>query len=83
MTNIIETDDGRAIGFYSDLVKAYKEAATDFLKQNDYERVEEMLEYIREIDNYTDDDGLLEVSNHNGMGFTCQPYNTAKDIITK
>ena len=83
MTNIIETDDGRALGFYSDLIRAYKEVAADFLKQNDYERVEEMLEYIREIDNYTDDDGLLEVSNHNGMGFTCQPYNTAKDIITK
>lgn len=83
MKNIIETDDGRALGFYSDLIRAYKEAAADFLKQNDYERVEEMLEYIREIDNYTDDDGLLEVSNHNGMGFTCQPYNTAKDIITK
>lgn len=72
--NIIYTDRDEAIGFYKDLVKVFKEEAINLINQGDYENSETQLENLQEMEQYKDYEGLLIVSDNNGMGFSCNPY---------
>lgn len=73
--NIIFDDNTEdTIGFYSDLVRLYKAMIKDKIDLNEYEEAKELTDELSEIDNWTDYDGLLVLSQNNGMGFTCKKY---------
>lgn len=74
MSNVIINDFGDIIGYYSDLVKEIKEDATKSLTANEYEQVRQQLEVLEMLDEWTDTDGLLIISEHNGMGLTVEQY---------
>ena len=76
--NTITNDKGELIGYYSDLVKEVKDNASEALIANEYEQVEDMLEVLRMLDRYTDEDGLLVISEHNGMGMTVEKYKNER-----
>ena len=71
---IFDSNTNDTIGFYSDMVKLIKEQASNALQANEYEQVTDMLEILQELDNYTDYDGLLVLSENNGMGYTVSQY---------
>ena len=74
-SNCIFNDiDDSTIGFYSDMVKLIKEQASNALQANEYEQALDMIEILHELDNYTDYDGLLVLSDNNGMGYTVSQY---------
>ena len=72
--NIIYNDKDEAIGYYSDLVKLYKGMIKERVDANDYDEAQSLMEQLKEIDEWTDNDGLLILSENNGMGFTCRQY---------
>jgi hypothetical protein len=74
MDNIIYTSDDNAIGFYKDLVKAMKEETKKSVESGEYEQAQYNCECLQEIEKYKDYDGLLVLSENNGMGFTCKKY---------
>lgn len=76
--NTITNDKDELIGYYSDLVKEIKDNAGEALIANEYEQVEDMLEVLRMLDRYTDEDGLLVISEHNGMGITVEKYKNER-----
>jgi hypothetical protein len=78
MSNVIINDFGDIIGYYSDLVKEIKEDATKSLTANEYEQVRQQLEVLEMLDEWTDTDGLLIISEHNGMGLTVEQYKGDK-----
>ena len=78
MSNVIINDFGDIIGYYSDLVKEIKDNAGEALTANEYEQVEDMLEVLRLLDRYTDEDGLLVISENNGMGYTVDTYKNER-----
>ena len=76
--NTITNDKDELIGYYSDLVKEIKDNAREALTANEYEQVEDMLEVLRLLDRYTDEDGLLVISENNGMGYTVDIYKNER-----
>lgn len=72
--NIIYNQNDEAIGYYSDLVKLYKSMIKERVDANDYDEAQSLMEQLKEIDEWTDNDGLLILSDNNGMGFTCRQY---------
>lgn len=70
------TDD--TIGFYSDLVRLYKSLIKDKIDLNEYEEAKDLTDELAEIDEFNDYDGLLVLSQNNGMGFTVKPYKPEK-----
>lgn len=76
--NTITNDKDELIGYYSDLVKEIKDNAGEALTANEYEQVEDMLEVLRLLDNFIDDDGLLVISENNGMGITVEKYKNER-----
>lgn len=77
--NIIFNDNDEAIGYYSDLVKFYKKAIKDDIDANQYDEAKQAIDELQEIDEWTDEDGLLILSENNGMGFTCKQYKGGHD----
>lgn len=74
-TNCIFNDiDNSTIGFYRDMVKLIKEQASNALQANEHEQALDMIEILHELDNYTNYDGLLVLSDNNGMGYTISKY---------
>lgn len=71
---IFDSEEETTIGFYSDLVRLYKHLIKQRIDRNDYEEAKSLTEELEEIDGFTDYDGLLELSQNNGMGFTCKKY---------
>ena len=71
---IFNSEEETTIGFYSDLVRLYKYLIKDKIDLNEYEEAKDLTDELAEIDNFTDYDGLLELSQNNGMGFTCKKY---------
>lgn len=76
---IFDNNTEDTIGFYSDLVRLYKTMIKDKIDLNEYEEAKELTDELSEIDNWTDYDGLLVLSQNNGMGFTCKPYEKKGD----
>lgn len=75
---IFDNNTEDTIGFYSDLVRLYKTMIKDKIDLNEYEEAKELTDELSEIDNWTDYDGLLVLSQNNGMGFTCKKYEPCK-----
>lgn len=74
MDNIILKDNGDAIGYYSDLKRFNKKEMQKAVELNDWESVETFIEIQREMERWSEYDGLLVVSENNGMGWTAQRY---------
>lgn len=72
--NVIFNDMDESIGYYKDLYASIASVAFDALKDGDTETAQEQVEYLLELDEWKDYDGLLVLSMNNGMGFTCKPY---------
>ena len=76
--NIIFNDMDESIGYYKDFVKLYKDLIKGATDSRNWEEVESLLEQIKEIEDYREYNGLLVLSENNGMGFTCNPYKGEK-----
>lgn len=75
MSNIIYDDNtDNTIGFYQDLKAELIKNAKDWLDEGDFEQVQTCAENLQELEQYREFDGLLVLSENNGMGFTCSPY---------
>lgn len=74
MDNTILNDMDETIGYYSDLVSGYKKLIKEAVQDEDFEQARDLMEQLEEINNWTDNDGLLVLSMNNGMGFTCRQY---------
>mgnify|MGYP006992122412 CR=1 FL=1 len=74
MDNTIFNDMDETIGYYSDLVRGYKKLIKEAVERDDYEEAKDLMEQLEEINQWTDNDGLLVLSMNNGMGFTCRTY---------
>lgn len=72
--NIIYTDNDEAIGFYNDLYKLFVEQITNLLKGRDIENAQTQIENLSELADLCNYDGLIIVSDNNGMGFTAKKY---------
>jgi hypothetical protein len=72
--NIIYNDMDESIGYYKDFVKLYKDLIKDATDKGDWEEVEYLTDQIKDIEDFREFDGLLVLSENNGMGFTCNPY---------
>ena len=78
--NVIFNDMDESIGYYKDLKAGFEEVIADAHKQNDTDTVVEQAEYLKEMEDYKDYDGLLVLSMNNGMGFTCEPYRDDYEV---
>ena len=72
--NIIYNDKDQTIGYYNDLYKMFKEVIIEMLRGRNVEGAREQLEYLGEMGEFANYDGLLVLDMNNGMGFTCKPY---------
>lgn len=74
MSNVIYNDKDETIGYYNELYKLYVEEITHQLKAHDIETAQSMLEELEELSELCNYDGLIILSNNNGMGFTAKKY---------
>lgn len=72
--NVILNDMDESIGYYKDLYAMFVDVIEDALKKGDTDTAQEQIEYLVELDEWKDYDGLLVLSMNNGMGFTAKPY---------
>lgn len=79
-SNIITNNACDNIGYYSDLTRENKNYIKEALDNNDYEQVEMQLEIQKMLDDYKEYNGLLVISENNGMGFTVVKYIDYKEI---
>ena len=74
MNNIITNDRDEVIGYYNDLYKMYVEEITNLLNGHSLEEAQSQLENLNELAELCNYDGLIILSNNNGMGFVAKPY---------
>ena len=77
---ITDSDKEELIGFYRDLVAYYKHYINEFIANNDTEQAKTYIEELEEINEYSEYDGLLVLSENNGMGFTCDKYRDDYEV---
>lgn len=76
--NIIYNNNDETIGYYNDLYKMYTDEITNSLKAHDIETAQSMLEELEELSELCNYDGLIILSENNGMGFTARKYEGEK-----
>lgn len=74
MENTIYNDMDETIGYYSDIARGYKKLIKEAVDRDEFEEAKDLMEQLDEINQWTDNDGLLVLSMNNGMGFTCRQY---------
>ena len=74
MENTIYNDMDETIGYYSDIARGYKKLMKEAVDRDEFEEAKDLMEQLDEINQWTDNDGLLVLSMNNGMGFTCNQY---------
>lgn len=72
--NVIYNDKDECLGYVDDLIRLYKNMVKTALDVENYEEVENLAKEMQEIEKYKDYEGLLVLSENNGMGFTCKKY---------
>lgn len=72
--NIIYNDKDETIGYYSDLYKLYEEEIIEAIKSHALENAKQYLDELEELSELANHDGLIVLSENNGMGFTARPY---------
>ena len=78
MNNIITNDRDEVIGYYNDLYKMYVEEITNLLNSRSLEEAQNQLENLTEMAELCNYDGLIVLSDNNGMGFTANKYEGEK-----
>lgn len=79
MNNIITNDRDEVIGYYNDLYKMYVEEITNLLNGRNIEEAQLQLENLNEMAELCNYDGLIVLSDNNGMGFTASKYEPEGD----
>lgn len=72
--NIITNDKDEVIGYYNDLYNMYVEEITNLLKSHSLEEAQLQLENLNEMADLCNYDGLIVLSDNNGMGFVAKKY---------
>ena len=72
--NTIYNDMDETIGYYKDIVALYKDLIKSATEDNNTEEVKDLAEQLEEINEFKECEGLLVLSENNGMGFTCREY---------
>lgn len=71
MNNCIFDDrTNDTIGYYTDLKNGLRGQAIEFIEGGDYEMASDICELLLELDKYSEFEGLLRLSENNGMGYT-------------
>lgn len=71
---IYNSNDDSTIGFFGDLREMLRKQACEFVNSGDYEQASSMCDDLLELDELRDYDGLIVLSDNNGMGFTARKY---------
>lgn len=74
MNNYIQKDNGDTIGYYEDLTRVNKEEIKKAVELNDWESTEMFIGIQKDLDDFRDYDGLLVISDCNGMGYRVMRY---------
>ena len=74
MNNVIENKDGEAFGFFEDLREGLKAELVDAIENNALDAVGHYSEIFEELERLKDYDGIIKLSDHNGMGWTATKY---------
>lgn len=72
--NIILDRDDNAYGFYEDLYKFYTKQIETELKGRAIENAKTLIEELEELSDLCDYDGIIKISDNNGMGFSATPF---------
>lgn len=62
------------IGYQKDLVAYIKTCLEDYVKQEAWESVKDLLELLLDFNAWVDNENLLVLSDGNGMGYTIKEY---------
>lgn len=76
--NVILNDRDEVIGYYNDLYKMFVEDIITNLKGRNLEEAQSQLENLIEMSDLCNYDGLIILSENNGMGFTAKQYKGEK-----
>ncbi len=77
-SNVIYNNNDETIGYYGDLYKIFTEEIKSMLDGHDIEGAKEHIDYLEEMSDLANYDGLIILSMNNGMGFTAKPYEPKK-----
>lgn len=72
--NVIYNDYDECIGYFDDLVALYKGMMKNEIDLDNMEEVQHLTEELVELYKLEDYDGLIVLSENNGMGFTATKY---------
>lgn len=72
--NIIYDGDNNAYGFYNDLYKLFKEQIDVEINGRNIEQAKMLLEELDDLADLCNYEGIIKVTDNNGMGFTATPY---------
>lgn len=73
-SNVIYNNNDETIGYYNDLYKMLTDEIKRMLDGRNIEGAKEQIEYLEELSDLANYDGLIVLSMNNGMGFTAKPY---------
>lgn len=76
--NVIYNNNDETIGYYNDLYKMFADEIKTMLDGHNIEGAKEQIEYLEEMSDLANYDGLIILSMNNGMGFTAKPYAPEK-----
>lgn len=74
MSNVIYNDRDESIGYYADLYKLYRDEIIKAIDSRNIELAQQLIEELDELGEHANYDGLIVISDNNGMGFTARPY---------
>ena len=75
LNNVINNCDGDIYGFYSDIKEYLKAELINEIQADNFGAINESYgEMFEELEKFGDYDGLLKVSENNGMGLTVSEY---------
>lgn len=72
--NVIYNDNDECIGYFKDLVALYKGMIKNEIDLDDMDEVKHLAEELTELYKLEDYNGLIVLSENNGMGFTAKKY---------
>lgn len=77
-SNVIYNNNDETIGYYNDLYKVFADEIKRMLDGHDIEEAKEQIDYLNDLSELANYDGLIVLSMNNGMGFTAKPYEPEK-----
>lgn len=75
--------DGDQYGFYGDIVEMLKSEIIEAIERGHYEVMGNYSEIFEELDKLKDYDGLIKISENNGMGWTAEKVAKSEEPAPK